>query len=152
MDTHDHAWAAGFVDGEGHVYISRRRQRKWTAYIMGIRVSQKSRRPLERLEAMYGGSICAPDRKHSIYQWNVSASKAREAMEHMLPYFVLKREQVELALAFQSRRNVRGQVGRGRGPARDASQDEDDFHAMKELRLSAAQEATKEAQQKRAAS
>lgn len=86
------------------------------SYSLWVAVGQKDGRPLRELQRLYGGSI-----QHNgggIEKWVITTQQAAVALEHMLPYLRVKREQAEIALAFQSRRRPRGR--------KDPGQDERD--------------------------
>jgi hypothetical protein len=105
----EHAWAAGFLDGEGNFYVHRRRS---TSYEMGVQVGQVDRRPLERLQALYGGSI-APRSGRGIrsdyFAWRAHGATAMRAMiPSVAPFLVVKREQAERVLAVAELTPLRG--------------------------------------------
>lgn len=99
------AWTAGFFDGEGCVFISKisRNGGKYTEYKMRASISQKSRVPLEAIQEMYGGTISPHP---SGWQWQCSSQVAASFLRQIQPHLKLKREQVELALKFQDRKEV----------------------------------------------
>lgn len=133
MSESDLAWAAGFFDGEGCVDINA------TNGVCGsIRalLANTSLAGVERMQALFGGSIRTYRRttgNHVYYTWSVSATRAAAFYTAVLMYAVVKREQIEIALAYQSRR-------KGRGLRRDVvdhSRDVADMQAIRRLRAAA---------------
>lgn len=66
-------------------------------------------------KAVFGGSVTfrTPPKKHHrrIYQWTAGTSRACAVLEGCLPYFLIKRDQAEIAIAYRDTiRNV-GCVG-----------------------------------------
>lgn len=55
IDTHELAWAAGFVDGEGHFGFSDRTGDNRRGSTLLFSVAQVDRAPLERLQSALGG-------------------------------------------------------------------------------------------------
>lgn len=97
------AWAAGFFDGEGNVCICQSGKQK--AGGLRISASQVAREPIDRLHYMFGGSVRKVPGKGSWsdhWTWQVSFTKAAAALERMLPYLCVTKEQAELGLKFQS--------------------------------------------------
>jgi hypothetical protein len=108
--THDWAWAAGFIDGEGSVRIRHiHNKRKNThSYGVSLSASQIVREPLEKLELMFGGATClkAPVEYQRAthapyYTWMNTGTSAVAAIQVILPWLTVKREQAKLALEFQ---------------------------------------------------
>lgn len=104
MKDLDYAWAAGFFDGEGCVYIDRRKSAGMRAesHSLHLSVGQKVKQPLELLVRLFGGSI---RQDTLIYRWHVSGPTAANALRFMLPYLTLKKPQAELGLLFQSQKH-----------------------------------------------
>lgn len=123
------AWAAGFFDGEGHVQITRGylKRADWGPYYhMLISATQLREEPLRELVALFGGTICLESR--GLYIWTCTTRNAAAALERMLPYLRVKREQALVALAFQARRK------RGGHAKADGEQDETDRQTLKSIR------------------
>ena len=112
----DSAWAAGFVDGEGCISLTSHRT-------LVLRVSQKDLRPLRKLKEMFGGSI-RPQKPTGCAQWYLSSAYAVAAIQQMLPFLILKREQADVALLWASQ--PWRQVGILRGKRRRLTQEEKD--------------------------
>ena len=112
MKETDLAWAAGFIDGEGTVYISPER----TKHPMGLRLlaSQTVEKPLRKLQSLFGGGnvyLRNDTRKETyrpLWTWQLSGTLAKAALKAMLPYLTVKSQQAAIALNFP----VRPQGGR----------------------------------------
>lgn len=104
-----HAWAAGFFDGEGCIYLDKKRQHNsdGVAYQLAISITQKSRRPLARMHEMFGG-LLRKDEKRGMYHWRLTGPSASNALALMLPHMSLKDEQARLAVEFQNTKYMRG--------------------------------------------
>ena len=88
------AYLAGFFDGEGCVYAH-----PSSAYIQ-IDVSQRIKAPLELFRQEYGGKL-RPGHEN-LWRWACPAASLERFLLDMLPYLVVKREQVEWALEFRA--------------------------------------------------
>lgn len=90
----DLAWAAGFLEGEGHFAGSYSKTQT-------VRACQVQREPLERLQAVFGGNI--PERKYwnyaaahnsqPIYRWSISGARARGVMMTLFTFMSPWRQQ-----------------------------------------------------------
>ncbi len=110
------AYCAGLFDGEGCIHIARISTKKRSlTFQLVCKVSMSSLPVLELLMARYGGSIRAESQSAThnkyglVHSWAISSSNAVMFLTQLLPYLVVKREQAELALLFQSRK-LRGRV------------------------------------------
>jgi len=96
------AWAAGFIDGEGYIYVVKRGERP-NSIDVGIQCYQIERSPLERLQELYGGSIVArktPGRRDG-WSWRIHGGTAlRVALPRLIPYLTFKRQKAELVLEY----------------------------------------------------
>lgn len=104
--TVDIAWAAGFMEGEGSFMQSRT-----TPY---LECAQVQREPLERMQAMFGGTVSLFKRKNKgpsgkwndFYRWTLYGNAAAGLM---MTFFVLmspkRKDQIEkVLLAWKARR------------------------------------------------
>lgn len=99
----DYAWAAGFFDGEGSVYLKPYKRR----HMPRIGASNNVREPIDRLAVLFGGSVwlrgAQDGKRRGIWTWELNGAKrVRPALEAMLPYLLVKREQAEVMLAYVS--------------------------------------------------
>jgi hypothetical protein len=88
------AWAAGFYEGEGTFVI----HDSGRSFNYHLRVTQKQRWPLERLQEMFGGAIY-PRRTESAYGWALQGVPARDLALRFAPYLSpRRRRQIAIAL------------------------------------------------------
>ena len=104
-------WAAGFIDGEGFVGISRGTSRNGRpCHQPMVDVTQaRQRAPLDLLVGLFGGRVrlqktsCGP-----AFNWRVTTEQARLVLLAVLPYLVVKRPQADLLLQYSETLWVRG--------------------------------------------
>ena len=106
------AWMAGFFDGEGHVRIQKHSARG--SYMLSISAVQAHAAPLEIFVKKLGGTLkrrLMPYRGklRVLWTWQTSSHAAQVALELMLPYLVVKKDEALLALEF--RKTFRPQYG-----------------------------------------
>src|ERR1700749_3884577 len=91
------AWAAGFIEGEGHLHLTRTSPQ--------VECSQVQKEPLERLVTIFGGTLRFVQRKNpkpnhkDYYRWQINGPKAAGVM--MTIYAMMspvRKEQIEHAL------------------------------------------------------
>lgn len=89
----DIAWAAGFLEGEGH----------FSKVESGVAVSQIEREPLDRLRSLFGGNIreIAEKRGHRAHHvWTLHGSNAAAAMMTVWAFMSAKRRtQIDVSLS-----------------------------------------------------
>lgn len=113
------AWAAGFVDGEGHITVTKKHER-WspprskhtgrprhdgTHYQLLLDVCNRNPAPIDKLVELFGGERKGSRRKGykaNYYTWRVFGNQAQHALELMLPFFVGKRVLAETCVSFQA--------------------------------------------------
>lgn len=97
------AYLAGFFDGEGYVGISSDHP-KWkngdVYYRLRINVAQKNPVVLLRLKSIYGGTL--HQGKDGVWKWYADGKMGCSFLSDIFPFLVIKKQQVELALEFQS--------------------------------------------------
>jgi hypothetical protein len=103
------AWAAGFFDGEGCVFVSERKNQ--TLYQLFTTVTQQDPAALHLLKQRFGGNV-TPDKTASsdsynrkkgatlVWRWKATSVEAKEFLQAISPYVVVKAEQVRAALEF----------------------------------------------------
>ena len=102
-------WAAGFIDGEGSILLSRRSDRGGKECRVVVNAVNTDIRALHRLKEMFGGSIHALHSAESIkanarnwkpsWMWTVGNQMAEDMINALLPHLLLKRDRADLALA-----------------------------------------------------
>lgn len=103
----DLARLAAFVDGEGSILLGKATQGKRAqGYRLRITVVNTDvRMPMWCKEA-FGGSVRAnrkePDsgKRLTLWMWCVSHKTATDLLKELLPFFIIKREQAEIGIAF----------------------------------------------------
>lgn len=93
----DYAWAAGFIDGEGHFGA---RRTKHGTYQVSIQVHQKGDEPLQRLKSIFGGAVYKTGRE-DIYKWSIQRrALVEQVVLDLWPYLTdVKRNQAHVALS-----------------------------------------------------
>lgn len=103
-------WAAGFFDGEGCIGVSRSKKGKLCVYYsIQITAFQNVRAPLGIFHQLFGGTI-RYSTTHSTggWVWQLSGRRLKVALEEMLPFLIVKREQAQIGIAFQGRKVPKG--------------------------------------------
>jgi hypothetical protein len=115
-------WArlAAFIDGEGCISITRSKRKGYTnlQYHLEVIVSGTDPRLHEWLQNNFSGAVyliknaVTSYRSNKVCQsWRMFNTRAVVILEHCLPYFIMKREQAEIGLAFM-RLKVKGSQGK----------------------------------------
>jgi len=88
-------WLAGFIDGEGHFYITRRAGSNY--YDARLRVTNCDRYTLECIQLTCGGSISSIGktraRSRPGLRWECSGERAKWVAEMVQKYLITKRKQ-----------------------------------------------------------
>ena len=88
------AWAAGFVDGDGTINITRSQGKFFHLLIGAVNTHRPS---VERLSTMFGGKVClCSGGRHT---WILHGRKAKEVIQMLEPFLFTKREHARIALA-----------------------------------------------------
>lgn len=103
----DWARAAAFLDGEGSIYIAK-------GYVKGslsghqlcLDVTNTDPRLPIWFQERFGGTVSIHSKKsktnrRQAFRWRSRCNVASDVLRGCLPYFLLKRDQAEMALAFQ---------------------------------------------------
>ncbi len=128
IPSHEVAYTAGFFDGEGCVNIARYLKRGRPYHTLAIIFTNTDFQVLKWLQQRWGGHLTKPTQpsnprwRPSRHLW-LSAGPARPLLRAMLPYLMIKRQQVEIALEFiDARSDGRGgRQGDSRAVARRAA-------------------------------
>lgn len=99
MDMKELYWAAGFMEGEGSFVTSKSPER----HSFTITACQVQKEPLERLQVLFGGSMCLRnarnERSNPCWVWKAFGSRAAGAMMTLFPLMSSKRKsQIKNAL------------------------------------------------------
>lgn len=108
----DYAWAAGIVDGEGTIAMTRANpgvnRRKTLGFQVRINVRMTHEPTIRRLHAIFGGT-CGyhkpqnAARHKPIYGWYVGDLLTVQCLRLMRAYLTAKRAQADLVLEFRER-------------------------------------------------
>lgn len=110
----DAAWAAGFLDGEGH-FTFRTAGRHLQTFAPVVTASQASdRSPIDKLHSCLGGSTTANRRRtvtgREVFMWTwLSARLMRERLPLLLPHMTARKAQASIVLAYVQRMRIRGE-------------------------------------------
>jgi hypothetical protein len=138
----DWARLAAYIDGEGCITIARMKGRSRISrpvLFLSVTIANTDPRLIQWLTSRFGGtaytSLRSHNPKHSnVFTWNVASRHGAEIIRRALPFFVIKREQADIALAFQDTIISDRRYGRsGRPPELIAHQDglRDQLSALK---------------------
>ena len=98
-------YAAGFFDGEGSVileYHTSARQKSW--WRVTATVGQNDRRPLDLLADRWGGVVSERSLPHGLfYEWRIHTRQAAQFLRDIRPWLIVKAEQTDILLEFQSK-------------------------------------------------
>lgn len=100
------AWAAGFFDGEGCIYL--RAGKGIAGWQLLCSLGQSDDSPLEEFQRIVGG-VGFVGRRHypkrsnrrPCWAWQTSSQKAEDVLRLLLPFLRVKRSQAVAALEFQ---------------------------------------------------
>lgn len=110
------AWAAGFVDGEGYIGLTRNfdKVRGYYSYRIQIEAAQVIRTPINLLHNLFGrGRVgFGSNPKRGYWYWRTFGIDAIRVAEALLPYLIVKRRQAEYLLEYEH--TTRQQDGLGR--------------------------------------
>lgn len=120
-------WArlAAYIDGEGCISIARVKgyaKSSRPVLYLSITVANTDPRLIQWLTTRFGGATHVAKRPHGkpwspAYTWNAASRHGAELLRRALPFFIIKREQAEIALAFQDTIVADRRYGRTGRPA-----------------------------------
>lgn len=108
-----HSYAAGLFDGEGFVRcaIWNKPNSPHVRYQIIAGVANTYRPVMEELHSQYGGYLhenrhdLRNPRNRVVFNWQVASQVASSFFHHVLPFLIIKKEQVELAMKLQDHIN-----------------------------------------------
>jgi len=110
--SHELAWAAGFIDGEGFITIGKRNQKKkdgsgvYVGHYLRVGVNHVDPKPINELYRIFGGSIQydpnVKGNRKPRYRWIMNTSGARDVLIQLKPYLINKSDVAQLGVDFQS--------------------------------------------------
>lgn len=110
------AWAAGIIDGEGCLHISRARPNRGAgavspSYSFYLKVTMGHRPTVERLQSIFAAAGCPGSiqsvtqwRFNPAYSWLLASRKAIDVIRLVRPYLVTKAAEADIAEEFMSLR------------------------------------------------
>jgi len=113
----DLARLAAYIDGEGTISLDGSERTRRCSDRLKITIVNTDLRLLVWCKDKFGGYIRisnkATKKRRALYLWGIQDASAGELLEKCLPFFVIKREQAELGIAFRktfspSNRDPRG--------------------------------------------
>lgn len=96
----EHAWAAGFFDGEGCIYLSQKDSGRSSIVVS---VDQTVLPPLTRLKGIFGGQITQTkltSTGNKVWRWSLCNKKIVPFLEAIFPYATVKKSQIDIALGW----------------------------------------------------
>jgi len=102
----DLAYAAGVIDGEGCISLSKTA----FSYSLQLSVHNTDKRLIDWLQFKFGGGVYdhvpANGKRKKTYAWTITGSAVKPILVEVLRYLIVKKEEAKLALDFPI-----GQVG-----------------------------------------
>ena len=95
------SYLGGFFDGEGCIYITKRKRGNQQCYYLSASCSQKDRTVLNIFQNLFGGEVYRNSNKNEAWVWMIDAIKAKQFLEDFLPYLIMKAGEAKLAIEFQ---------------------------------------------------
>ena len=107
----DYAWAAGIIDGEGCIAMTRAKvgvnRRKTESFQVRISVRMTHGDTIRRLHELFGGTFKRarsrdPLRHKSTFEWFVGDLATETTLRLVTPFLITKRSQAELVLKYRA--------------------------------------------------
>lgn len=103
------SYLAGFIDGEGTIYISTRKTKLgYISYYPRFQAVNTNKEVMEWILKTFGGLLYTKDRSsynkkwRVQYEWYTTRALIDELLPLILPYLIVKRPQAELMLKFRA--------------------------------------------------
>jgi len=114
----DDRYAAGLIDGEGCILISRQVFDRYVRYQLRVVMRMTNPAPLIAMQKEYGGSLSlgsAPkDPRHRrTLAWTIVSRDAANLLRRIRPYLLVKGEEADIALEFQDGIPIGQRLGKG---------------------------------------
>lgn len=101
-------YTAGLFDGEGCVDIYKATSPKGSKSIslmLRVNIVQKDGRIMNYLQDNFGGYVSVDKHNgHYIHRWDIRSKKAKDFLSLIYPFVIIKKEQVRIALEFETMR------------------------------------------------
>lgn len=101
-------YIAGLLDGEGCITIekSKRKGKRNFSFDLRVTIVNKCKKVLELIHQQFNGSLIPRNHtkpQHSIcWTWTITSNKAKEFLNLILPFMVIKKEEAKVAIEFQN--------------------------------------------------
>lgn len=106
MNKNNLCYVAGLFDGEGCVDIykaSTSKASKSISLMLRVAISQKDGQIMNWLQDNFGGYVGINRANgHYIHCWEVRSQKAKEFLSLIYPFSIIKKEQIKVALEFET--------------------------------------------------
>ena len=100
------AYAAGTIDSDGCIQITRRKSESNNYYVLRVSVTQVSECiPIWFVRNFSGRVdkfIASKERRQPLFRWVIESNKASDFLTSILPYLIEKSERAKLGIQFQS--------------------------------------------------
>lgn len=121
----DMAYAAGLIDGEGHIIIYKddrtknpKYKTKTPTYILIVGCTNTDKKMIDFLHERWGACRQYRARQREnwkpVYEWTIQSKMALNFLKDIYPYMITKKEKAKLAIEFQEgmeqRKNEKGKV------------------------------------------
>jgi hypothetical protein len=122
------AYAAGLIDGEGCIYVTKKRHAR-----VDVGMAESALPLLKDLRAMYGGLVCqtrkGTDRWQAAYMWTLQTKDAAAMLAQIQPLLRLKGEQAAIVMEAEALRV--SLIPEGKQHAKWTPAANDEIHAMR---------------------
>lgn len=104
----DYAQLAAYIDGEGSIYVKPVYNQSGKEYTqLVVSVTNTDPRLSNWCKSRFGGathrnSHMSKGQKNHACDWRVHSAAAEKILRNCMPYFIIKREQAEIALLYRS--------------------------------------------------
>ena len=99
----DWARLAAYIDGEGHISIASAGGDR--NFKMQLTIGNTDHRLTSWLKNTFGGEVRLADitkRRRQYWYWYIGSKRASDFLSRCLPFFIMKREQAEIAIAYHA--------------------------------------------------
>lgn len=107
--SHEYAYMAGLLDGDGCITIGRHPasgKNKIVRFGLQLIVASATRGLCDWPHAKFGGNVF--EQANGSFAWRMNGKPVAALLTECLPYFVEKRPQAELAISLQDLKNEKG--------------------------------------------
>lgn len=131
------AYTAGVIDSDGYIGIYKQKAKDYKngyVYVLRVGVGSTNLNILNWLKSHYGGSNCSYPHKNKkwkqLHRWQLGNQQAKKFLKAIYPYLIIKKEQAEISIEFQSRKRTFGPRER---TMEELLFDELDYNKMRKL-------------------